>query len=334
MLCIILFISSQFLFAQFPEKSNLQKGNLKGMVKSVVSNYFDAEEKFGEIVKKELKLTYIEQFNKQGNYTEYQLKHNTDKLGSFINKYKYKNGVLIEETFKKPKQVPNNYEFTERLYNKLGQLIEENNYTNKGDLYTKTKYQWSSFFKMSGYTLYNSSGKLEYKIGYFYEESSIKEVYKNLIDKIKSWTSIDLTSTFIVENKLDKNDNLTRLRYIDTNGNELVLAELISGSKSSQLESYNYTINQYNDNGELMAYYKINFEKNGELVIIKYSPIYDANGNILETQKFINGKKTSKSENVFFYTYDKNNNWIKRIKRDNTYGVTTFYIAEREIKYY
>tara|TARA_R110001592_G_C13155930_1_gene748521 strand:- start:1544 stop:2560 length:1017 start_codon:yes stop_codon:yes gene_type:complete len=335
---LLLFFTFLFTFnyfqAQFPEKSNLQKENLKGTIKSVLSNYFDAEEKFGEVVKKELKRTYLKEFNKQGNYTDYQLKDNTDKLGSFISKYQYKNGVLIEETYKKPKQVPNNYELTERLFNKLGQLQEENYYTDKGDLYSKKKYQWSSFFNMSGYTFYNSSGKLVYKISYFYEDTSIKKAQKTLIDKIKSWTNIDLTSTFIVESKVDKNDNLTQLRYLDSNGNELVLGELISGGKSLQLESYNYIINQFNENGDLIVYYKINFEKNGEQVIIKYSPIYDANGNILETQKFINGKKTSKSENEFSYTYDKNNNWIKRINRDNTYGVTTFYIVEREIKYY
>jgi hypothetical protein len=161
---LLLFFTFLFTFnysqAQFPEKSNLQKENLKGTVKSMLSNYFNAEEKFGEVVKKELKWTYLEEFNKQGNYTEYQLKDNTDKIGSFIRKYEYKNGVLIKKTKKKPKQVPNNYELTERLFNKIGQLQEETCYTDEGDLYSKNKYQWSSFFNMSGYTFYNSSGKL------------------------------------------------------------------------------------------------------------------------------------------------------------------------------
>ena len=120
-LFILLLLFSQYSIAQFPKKIDVENEKLVGNVKSVTTKYYNADEKFGEIVKTNLYNTHFEDFNKQGNYTEYE-KESPAKANSFSEKYKYENGLLSETKFKSY----NDYSLTERLYNKLGQIQELN----------------------------------------------------------------------------------------------------------------------------------------------------------------------------------------------------------------
>jgi hypothetical protein len=328
LLSLIILLCCLYSHAQFPKKTDLQYLGYRGDVKSITTNSYKADEKFGEVVITDLTDTKSEYLNKQGYLSEYELKFVDDKI-PVTEKYKYKNGLLVETKYNSSHY----YLLTEKIYNKLGQLQEENDYDEKGDLYTKTKYQWSSLFNMSSYSFYDSDGKLKYAVNYDYDYN-LKEKNDYLYNEIKSWTGLDLDANIIRENKVDAKDNLTQWRYIDSHGNTLVSAVLIPTAQPRYLDSYKYTVNEYSENGLLKEYYHIEKEKSAERSIVKLSPVYDAYGNLLEVQRQINGKKALKNMNEYSYTYDKNNNWIQRTETDHTYGITTFSITVREIKYY
>jgi hypothetical protein len=328
LLSLIILLCCLYSHAQFPKKTDLQNLGYRGDVKSIITHSYKADEKFGEVVITDLTDTKAEYFNKQGYLSEYELKFVDDKI-PVTEKYKYKNGLLVETKYNSSHY----YLLTEKIYNKLGQLQEENNYRENGELYTKTKYQWNSIFNMAGYSFYDSNGKLKYSISYDYDYN-LKEKNEYLYNELQSWTGLKLDTKIIRENKIDPKDNLTEWKYIDSYGNILVSAVLIPNAEARYLDSYKYSIMQYTDNGILNEYYHIEKEKDGERIIVKFIPTYDAYANLLSVEKIINDKKSLKYELEYGYKYDKNNNWIKRIKTDYTYGVTTFEIVEREIKYY
>jgi hypothetical protein len=329
-LLVASFLSFSFCsLAQFPDQNDIEKENLQGKVKSMVTRMYDADEKFGEIVKTAIIVTYEEEFNKQGNHTEFD-KKSRQASRSYNEKYKYDNGLLAETKYKAGEGIF----VTQRLYNKLGQVQEENEYNSRGTLTGKTKYQWRSFSNKSGYTEYNAAGKVIYKISYFYDVD-LTESQGKLLDFIKSWSGVELPSRVTAESKFDDKEKLLRFRYIDNNGNVLVTGTLIPNEKNTYLDAYNYTIYIYTPDNILRTYYTNEKNSSGKRNIIKHGISHDKFNNIVETYKYENGSKNAVTKEKFTYTYDKYNNWIKKVNIDyTTPGKTALYITEREIKYY
>lgn len=135
------------------KKNDLTEENLKGKVKSIKENTYEAVEKFGQIEKGDA--LYDDDafpftiYNEKGNKIE---ENHYDSDGSLDKKYTYK-------------------------YDKNNNLIEENHYYSDGILYSKNTYKYDENGNKIEENWYNSDGSL-------YE----KHTYKYEYDKNNNWT--------------------------------------------------------------------------------------------------------------------------------------------------
>ena len=143
---------------QSEKKNDLTEENLKGKVKSITENTYEAVNKFGQIEKGDILVDSSAVYTDDGHFKIYNEKGNKieknvyDSNGRFHYKYTYK-------------------------YDEKGNKIEENWYNSDGSLDSKYTYKYDEKGNIIEENYHNSNGRL-------YE----KHTYKYEYDKNNNWT--------------------------------------------------------------------------------------------------------------------------------------------------
>ena len=176
---------------QSEKKNDLTEENLKGKVKSITENTYEAVDKFGQIEKGDVLVDSSAVYTDDGHFKIYNEKGN-----KIEENYYNSNGSLIYK---------NTYKYDEK-----GNIIEENYYNSNGRLYSKTTYKYDEKGNMIEDNFYDSDdGSLIYKNTYKYDEKG------NNIEKNNYDSNGRLYSKYTYE--YDKNNNWTqRIEYKNT----------------------------------------------------------------------------------------------------------------------
>ena len=176
---------------QSEKKNDLTEENLKGKVKSITENTYEAVDKFGQIEKGDILVDSSAVYTDDGHFKIYNEKGN-----KIEENYYNSNGSLIYK---------NTYKYDEK-----GNKIEENYYNSNGRLYSKTTYKYDEKGNMIEDNFYDSDdGSLIYKNTYKYDEKG------NIIEENHYDSNGRLDSKYTYE--YDKNNNWTqRIEYKNT----------------------------------------------------------------------------------------------------------------------
>ena len=176
---------------QSEKKNDLTEENLKGKVKSITENTYEAVDKFGQIEKGDVLVDSSAVYTDDGRFKIYNEKGN-----KIEENYYNSNGSLIYK---------NTYKYDEK-----GNKIEENYYNSNGRLYSKTTYKYDEKGNMIEDNFYDSDdGSLIYKNTYKYDEKG------NIIEENHYDSNGRLDSKYTYE--YDKNNNWTqRIEYKNT----------------------------------------------------------------------------------------------------------------------
>lgn len=264
-------------------KNDLEKNELRGKVKSVKENYYEPEEKFGEIIKGEkcekdvngFEIGSFSVFNQKGYLVEV---NNTSGLWNElvfnpmlnINKaiFHYdKSGVLkTVECFDK---VGNKRGLDEYFYDKKGRIIELNEYEHKTLNYkVKIKYKKGLIER----SIYDREGRLCYK-------TETKEM-NGLKMEVKD---------FLYE--YDKQDSTTTAYTYDKKGNIAAMTRVNHGDISSH---------KYYYNDKNLCIKEIDSSNYG-LDIYRFEYKYDSNNNWIQKISIENGKPYEILERIIKY---------------------------------
>lgn len=275
--------------------------NIRGNVKSTDEVTFNAEKKFGDLVKGKKVSREFKTFNKSGFRTEH-LTEDYTKGKKSKRKYNYdRNNNMEEEELNDNGKI----EITKKIFNDRGDIIEGNTYDNKGKLTGKTKCKYNNDGLNILTDVYDGEGKLNYatESKYNKERQLVSSVSRDDAKKIK------YTQTY----EYDDAGNLVedKFGYRTDNGSMVEVTRSYIFNEKNQIEEEIYTSTGYKSPPQVT-----NYE-------------YDTKGNLTSYEK--EGKYTFSYE----YTYDSQNNWIKEIrtyKADDS-ETLSFAITEREIKY-
>ena len=187
-------------------------------------------------------------------------------------------------------------------YNSKGKLTEQSYYNLEGNLYFKNVYLYNSLGHIIETNVYDSEGKIMRKGAYTSDEEG------NIVEGITFDERIEIMKKDIY--KYDKKGNMIENIYYDSDGG-LSGKEIYKYDKKGNMIEHMY----YDSDGSLRGKKIFICDSKGNNTEIKY---YDNSGSLL-TQI---GNE---------YTYDKKDNWIKKITKDSD---NNFYITERKIVYY
>ncbi len=199
-------------------KTDLQRKNLKGKVKSVRYIDYKAVDKFGELTKGD-KSEYnwnnkLTKYDNNGNEIEWN-RYNSD--GSLDCKYTYKydnNGNKIEENcYNSDGSLCWKYTYK---YDNNGNTIEKNSYKSDGSLYRKYTYKYDNNGNKIEENGYKSDGSLDYKYTYKYDNNG------NTIEgnRYNSDGSLDYKYTY--KYKYDKYGNWIQKIYFEQKGEKSI----------------------------------------------------------------------------------------------------------------
>jgi hypothetical protein len=286
-------------WAQSAKKTDVEEGGLKGKVKSVKETYYEAINKFGEVIKgKERYPPTLTRYDVKGNKTEWN-GYNSD--GSFSYKYTYK-------------------------YDAKGNTIEKIEYNSAGSL--KSTWEYDNKGNNIEYNEYSSGGSLGKKVIYKYDDKG-NRIEQN---EYNSDGSLREKSTFkydAKENRIERNEYNSRgsLRYkstykYDNKGNEIEWNEYNSAGGFDY--KYTYKYDAKGNNIEYKTYILVA----GALYEIFSTTLfkYDANDNVIE-------KIAGDSVHNYNYRYDRKGNWTVKIYF-STAAHLPVHINERAIEYY
>ena len=207
-------------YGQLEKKNNLTEENLKGKVKSIKENTYEAVDKFGQIKKGNVfydgfssPFTII--YNEKGNKIKIC---RYDKYGKIDNKNTYKydeKGNNIEH---------NTYDYGRLAlkdiykYDEKGNKIEENTYDSDGRLFFKYIYKYDEKGNNIEKNKYDYNGRLDSKTTYKYDEKG------NTIEQ-NTYYYDDRPAenySYKYEYEYDKNNNWTqKIQYRNTIPNSI-----------------------------------------------------------------------------------------------------------------
>jgi len=299
LIVLLLYSCNSTPFKEY-EENLIYLNNLKGNVKTIKSETFTAEEKFGEPIKGEItnpdfdlseylnvltppnskvefsengKLMLIEVNN---SYLSYSLKHSYDK-----------NWNRIEMSFKY-----NENETIHKFINENNRIISGKTYNKEGEEIKTSKFNYVNG-NLSEIISIDTEGTIVEKIKYIYENGTLAENTYGKTGDLVHYIKKDIYG-----------------RYIET-----------------LFYENNKYIYKYNDKNpfpiEILSY-------SGTELTGKMAISFDENENILEASEFDEDSEI-KTSYKFHYKYDKKGNWTERITYVN--GVIEC-ITIRSIVYY
>ena len=176
---------------QSEKKNDLTEENLKGKVKSITENTYEAVDKFGQIEKGDILVDSSAVYTDDGHFKIYNEKGN-----KIEENYYNSNGRLYSKTTYK--------------YDEKGNMIEDNFYdSDDGSLIYKNTYKYDEKGNKIEEYHYDEDGKFNYKNTYKYDEKG------NNIEKNNYDSNGRLDSKYTYE--YDKNNNWTqRIEYKNT----------------------------------------------------------------------------------------------------------------------
>ncbi len=176
---------------QSEKKNDLTEENLKGKVKSITENTYEAVDKFGQIEKGDVLVDSSAVYTDDGRFKIYNEKGN-----KIEENYYNSNGRLYSKTTYK--------------YDEKGNMIEDNFYdSNDGSLIYKNTYKYDEKGNKIEKYHYDEDGKFNYKYTYKYDEKG------NIIEENHYDSNGRLDSKYTYE--YDKNNNWTqRIEYKNT----------------------------------------------------------------------------------------------------------------------
>lgn len=193
---------------QSEKKNDLTEENLKGKVKSITENTYEAVDKFGQIEKGDVLVDSSAVYTDDGHFKIYNEKGNKIEGNIYFSdgrlhpKYTYKydeNRNKIEENY---------YNSNGRLYfkytykyDKKGNKIEGNIYFSNGKLDKKVTYKYDEKGNIIELNGYNSDGSLLYKYTYKYDKK------ENIIEKNRYNSNGSLDEKYTYKYEYDKNNN-------------------------------------------------------------------------------------------------------------------------------
>ena len=300
-------LSHSFLFSQNSlDYTDLENEGLKGKVKSVKQQFYDAHDSSGKMVLYPQKSSwgdnYIQKYDSKGNETdkiEYSL--NDTFLIKFFYKYDDKGNLIEILTTSKPND---SYRRIVCKYNEKNKCVEEARFSEGGEVYSKYTYKYDekgnntneNYFdyldSTSNYTAifkYNTEGIFESYQEFDWE----KKIRVDITYKLDEKGEITESTDNLYPNPFGKT---TRYTY-DEKGN------MTSQDNSNEFDD---------DTGR------------------KKTWTYDAMGNITEIN-VQSSMGTNHGSTKYEYEYDKQGNWIKKTQySDDELGQ----IIMRDIVYY
>ena len=190
---ILVILSVLYLVScnQSEKKNDLTEENLKGKVKSITENTYEAVDKFGQIEKGNVLVDSSAVYTDDGRFKIYNEKGN-----KIEENYYNSNGRLYSKATYK--------------YDEKGNMIEDNFYdSDDGSLIYKNTYKYDEKGNKIEEYHYDEDGKFAYKYTYKYDEKG-NNIEKNNYD---SNGRLDSKHTY----EYDKNNNWTqRIEYKNT----------------------------------------------------------------------------------------------------------------------
>jgi hypothetical protein len=332
---LILFISFtifQCSNKELDKNSDLIKLGLNGKVESIHEVSFEAQEKFGEIIRGEKKVRF-----------------GSNELYTIFNK---KGNIIVKKSV-------SNYEIRDTLkYNKIDQLIEKDR-INGNVLQGRDKYKYDDLGNIIRIDSYFGDGSFSNAVEYKYDDFKLlieKVSYDVKKEKVSNTIYHYLDSALIEETRFNSADSIDNkiLYENDSNGNKIVekqyhdlkltlltdyLYKLDNDSVESLIqfkqEGYNgnplflsrmFTF-KYDDKNRLIQ--RNQFDRDLSIIItINYQ--YDQFDNIIRLS-YLNENRENYRITEYIYTYDDKNNWTKKIEiKDNIPS----YIIDRIITYF
>ena len=176
---------------QSEKKNDLTEENLKGKVKSITENTYEAVDKFGQIEKGDVIVDSSAVYTDDGRFKIYNEKGN-----KIEENYYNSNGRLYSKTTYK--------------YDEKGNMIEDNFYdSDDGSLIYKNTYKYDEKGNKIEEYHYDEDGKFNYKYTYKYDEKG------NIIEENHYDSNGRLDSKYTYE--YDKNNNwIQRIEYKNT----------------------------------------------------------------------------------------------------------------------
>lgn len=177
----------------FGQKTDLQKLNLNGAVKSIRETSYPAREVKGEVQMGDMEYYYINSFDKRGNKTEdiqfkpdgsqmkkYVYQYDTtgkrtvrlqyDSASNLVRKITYTynaEGYCTEDNSYNPEnRLEKKYTYT---YDRKGNCLEDKSFNPENVLLKKVTYLYDSDGKLIGQNWYNGKGDLEKECTYHYD---------------------------------------------------------------------------------------------------------------------------------------------------------------------
>lgn len=302
------------LSAQNKKQTDLEKDGLKGKVKSISINHYNAIDKFGRISKSiKLNSDSIEgdifiKYNNDGFKTDlitckksYEFDNESKAEKMFIESYNFKydnQGNNIETYCYKADKTLNYKEI--HLYNENGNEIESSSYESDGNLSTKRVCKYDKNGNIIESSSYKSDGDLSSKL-----------IFKN--DEKGNKIELDSYSS-------DGSLNYKFVYEYDYKGNRIRWESYDSDNELYSKTSYSYYLNG-NKADEL---YNSGDSRYG--FFIKYSRYkYDDNNNLIEY--------SDTDKNVETYSYDNKGNWIEKITYKGEAKIPSI-ITEQIVEYY
>jgi len=190
---IAFFLIISFAGSGYAQKTDIQKLNLNGPVKSIRESSYPAREVKGEVQMGEMEYFYINSFDKRGNKTEdiqftpsgsqmkkYMYQYDTtgkrttrlqyDSASSLVRKITYTynaQGQCTEDnSFNPDNRLEKKYTYT---YDRKGNCVEDKSFNPEGVMQKKVTYLYDSDGKLLGQNWYDGKGDLEKECTYHYD---------------------------------------------------------------------------------------------------------------------------------------------------------------------
>ncbi|MBE9488430.1 MAG: hypothetical protein IMY73_04520 [Bacteroidetes bacterium] len=333
-LIVLTCLFASIFFKGEVKKTDIQKLNLKGNIKSVVEIKYFAKKKRGKIFKGNISNKVVSyKFNRHKYLKEaISYKHKNSEYKKQIFEYDDNDNIIQQANYSSDSLLSYikiyAYDKKTNRYDKDNNRLSDLTYNSEGFLCGKIVYKYDDDDNCIEEKKYLFNDSLDYKIVNSYGSDHILEqsLYSNNVDLTYFANSYKYDeNNYLIEKykqsgfyifserlflKYDKNYNLIS-KELYTYDNYLKKRDFFMYDKNNNKIRY---IN-YNSTSDVKSIFIYNYDKNNNLES--------------EISTYSNGHLKSKNE----YIYDDNNNWIE--KREYEEGDKyPIYIVEREIEYY
>ena len=270
----------------------------------------------------------------------YRVKKNHDKQVELFNgkntdSYNEQGNKTTESIYKVDGTLDTRSVYT---YSKNGLLVQEDGYNADGSYGFTNIYDYNEKNNLASVKLYDPYGNLFLRTGILYDDNGNETAEINYTEVLQDDNKHKDKIKEMVLNKIiwtyDDKGNITREQHFD--GDTLIINELNysydnNGNRIEQKNSESgmalKTTYAYNIKGDITEEAQYD---NAGYVTARITRTYDEKGNQI-SENYYDRDNTLLTHTVFQISYDKNNNWVRKVQLDND---RTSVITVRKIAYY